>query len=733
MYIRGHWLTLTRHTKWTADRIDHGSEEVLKRCEGVQYPVDIDYFLNVCLMDQIRPQTSCVNVCYTMFEADRCPRLWVEAAKNLDLILVPSNWNRDTFIESGIDANKVMVCPLGVNTSIHNPGVLPLAMVTDRGKVVADFKHRFLCVQELVSRKNVPGLLRTWVRAIRKEDNACLILKLGSHSGDKLGRFRERFLKDLSDEEQELLRETVLIYTRILPEQYMPSLYNACTHYITMSCGEGWGLPESKAGVMGKYLIAPDHSGLSHYVKEDNAYVLPWKREPADQEGPTRRLYDGANWFRPDEEAAVEQIRKSIEDANNEDRTKPDNLRELIVTQFSTGRSTEGLLSCLQEYGSYGKSGAVLPYKRSETFKNFSMYVKTMGTRCGIANYAQSLFAHILYQHQEIAKRGTGILCGNKDNALLDLMDRNSLEVVHLQLEYQFITEQRLKHLLLQLRARRIKSVVTMHTLHPKTGGFNHIVAKYADAVVVSSKFMEGQMQRLSDPRRFGHILRTIPMGCSVQQQKFSQAEPYDGKRPYRLGFFGFAYFHKGIDMLLFTVKSMQQLFGTDAVSLDIYSVKPAQDAVGYFERCQDLQKFLNVGEAVTWNADYLDESKIVEELSKVDLLVLPYSEYGGIGISAAGRTALLAGVPLMLTNNSFFYDINNLETGSRLALTVEQPQDLPARMAKHIKAVRAKPELQGELVKEFTEARVKFFQEHSWGQVARQHLQLYDELCSVP
>jgi len=728
LYVRGHFVTLVRHTKWTADKIEHGFEEILDRCEKAQYPIDTDFSINVCLPEQALLHQAAVNVAYTMFEADKIPNLWLEAIKNLDLILVPTEWNRDAFIDSGVDANKIMVARLGVHPQVYNPGVPPLGMVTDRGRSVADFKHRFLCVQELVSRKNVPSLLRVWSRTVKKEDDACLILKLGSHSGDKLAHFKERVLNDLTPAELEIMKETVLIYTRLLPERAMPSLYSACTHYITMSCGEGWGLPECKAGAMGKYLVAPNHTGFSAYVNEDTAFVIGSLGEPAKQEGPTGRLYDGATWFRPSEGSAAEQIRASIEAHNAGDRSKPDALRELIVNEYNVSAAADELLDCLTSYSLRGTDdNNRVSYEKKDVFSNFAMYVKTLGSRCGIADYTHFLYTEMLRKHQEEDNIGTGLLTGKQDNGLLDLIDRNSVEVVHLQLEYQFIGHERLRHLLQHLKARDIKSVITMHTVHPKVGAFNQVVAEHANATIVSSKLMADTMRGLSNPEHYGNRLEVIPIGCDIEKSVKFSGSPFDGQRPYRLGFFGFSYFHKGIDRLLIALKTLHAIWGEGRVVLEIFSVKPEQDSVDFFEKCRDMVEFLGLKDWVRWNDQFLEEADVVRRLSTTDLIVLPYSEYGGVGSSAAGRTALKAGVPLMVTPNSFFYDIIN--TGTPLVAVSPANMDLSTALASLLHDYIQEPSKQQLRVQEFTEARDGFFMENSWRRCALAHLKLYNEI----
>src|SRR5690606_291338 len=61
----------------------------------------------------------------------------------------------------------------------------------------------------------------------------------------------------------------------ILPDEEMPRLYAAATHYISLSHGEGWDQPMVEAAVSGLQLIAPDHSAYQSYLTADTATLIP--------------------------------------------------------------------------------------------------------------------------------------------------------------------------------------------------------------------------------------------------------------------------------------------------------------------------------------------------------------------------------------------------------------------------------------------------------------------------
>src|SRR5262249_27419237 len=72
--------------------------------------------------------------------------------------------------------------------------------------------------------------------------------------------------------------------------------------------------PMVEAGASGLRLIAPAHSGYLAYLDSSVARLLPARQIPAHIEGDESlaRLLAGADWWEPDEGAAIDAIRDAI-------------------------------------------------------------------------------------------------------------------------------------------------------------------------------------------------------------------------------------------------------------------------------------------------------------------------------------------------------------------------------------------------------------------------------------
>jgi len=313
-------------------------------------PVESGVVLHFAMPHQVEAVPHKRNVNYTMFEADRIPAAWVVRGARHDLVVVPTESSRRAWVESGVEESRVRVCPLGIDAGLFAREFQPVSLQVSGGKPLAEYRCRFLNVAELRPRKNHVGLLRAWARATTRRDDAALVLKVGVYQPQLLGEFRH----DLDVMQRRLGKSLgeaapVFLLTTVCPDEAMPGLYAAATHYLSMSFGEGWDLPMMEAAASGLQLIAPEHSAYTTYLNQTLAHMLPCEEVPAVFDGVLGRedavFFKGANWWRPNEDAAAALIRGII------DETVPDkpSPRRLILDTFTWERATSRLIEVLEE------------------------------------------------------------------------------------------------------------------------------------------------------------------------------------------------------------------------------------------------------------------------------------------------------------------------------------------------------------------------------------------------
>jgi glycosyltransferase involved in cell wall biosynthesis len=280
-------------------------------------PNGAETVLHFVMPSHMRPQAGARNVNHTVFEADRIPADWAARARLCERVAVPTRASRDAWIASGVDPARVSVSPLGADGEFFSQRCEPLTVAVGDGRAVGDFGTRFLHVGELRPRKNQLGLVRAWLRATVRDDDAVLIIKCPAvqHAVDQ-------FLGDISATQHELrlaLKDAapIVLMPALLSEWQMLGLYAAATHCISMSCGEGWDMVTMEAALAGLHLVVPRHTAYLEYLHEGDAEFIPTALVPATFLGRTgaedQVFFEGSRWWRPVEEAAADIIRGAID------------------------------------------------------------------------------------------------------------------------------------------------------------------------------------------------------------------------------------------------------------------------------------------------------------------------------------------------------------------------------------------------------------------------------------
>ncbi len=307
-------VQLLEFGEWSTPKLT--TEQQGTRLDSLHRPVDADVRLHFVMPPQVEIAQNQRNINFTMFEADRIPTDWLQHNLRHDRVIVPTESSRQAWINSGYPEERIRLCPLGVDAELFQQQVQPLPLKDDCGRPVADYLTRVLNISELTPRKNLLGLLRTWIQATSKSDDAILIIKINC----LWRRWLLKFFLDVKLMERQIGKSrkdaapVLFLINRRLSDAEMPRLYATATHYWSMSFGEGWDLCMMEAGAAGLHLIAPEHSAYATYLNSDLADMIPCRAVPAKFRWAygLHKFFQGANWWQPDEDAAAQYIRRAI-------------------------------------------------------------------------------------------------------------------------------------------------------------------------------------------------------------------------------------------------------------------------------------------------------------------------------------------------------------------------------------------------------------------------------------
>ncbi len=221
---------------------------------------------------------------FTMLEVDGIPRDWAQVLNRLDLVLVPSRFNRDTFAASGVKV-PIAVVPLGVDPAVFSP---------EGPRHHPDGLFVYLSVFEWGERKAPELLFSAFNQEFRSDEPVVLVVKTTNHDGDVdvFGQIQALKLDPRGG-------RIFLSLNRPIATEELAALYRSADCFVLPSRGEGWGMPILEAMACGLPAIATAWSAHVDFLTEATGYPLEVTGlVPAVAKCP---YYRGLRWAEPSE------------------------------------------------------------------------------------------------------------------------------------------------------------------------------------------------------------------------------------------------------------------------------------------------------------------------------------------------------------------------------------------------------------------------------------------------
>jgi GT2 family glycosyltransferase len=224
------------------------------------------------------------NVGFTMLEVDGFPRDWVRQANRLDEVWVPTEFNRQGFLRSGLK-RPVHKIPLGVDPNYFHPRI--------QGHPNPMGEFVFLSNFEWGERKEPWLLLKTFNETFSAREPVRLVCKIFNQDGmlsvrDEIRRLRLR----------ESGGKISYLFNREFPHYQLGSFYRSADCFVSTGRGEGWDMPLMEAMACGLSTIATDWGAHTEFAHEGICYPLRIRRTiPAVAKCP---YYEGFSWADPD-------------------------------------------------------------------------------------------------------------------------------------------------------------------------------------------------------------------------------------------------------------------------------------------------------------------------------------------------------------------------------------------------------------------------------------------------
>ena len=204
----------------------------------------------------------------TSFGTDRIPDGWAERCNAMDEVWVPSEFNRDTFSGSGVDARKIRVMHTGVDTRLFCPGLQPLEIPSARA-------FNFLSVASAERRTGIDVLLRAYLQEFKSNEDVALILNI-PRGQDFLSEPTAELMFFIESELGVRIENTptILFLYAPLSQLDFARLYASADAFVFPSRAEAQGRSCLEAMASGLPVIATRWGGTTEFLDDRNSFQL---------------------------------------------------------------------------------------------------------------------------------------------------------------------------------------------------------------------------------------------------------------------------------------------------------------------------------------------------------------------------------------------------------------------------------------------------------------------------
>ena len=274
---------------------------------------------------------------YTFYETSSLPKNWVQSCNSMEVMIVPSRFNYETFRNAGVNS-PLEIVPLGVDTDIYNSGY-------DRFVNIPE-KFTFLSIMQVSQRKGCELVLKAFLECFSKNKDVQLIIRwYFTHAQNDETQVKEMI--DSMRKKFNISQGNILLMPTI-HETQMPRLYNSAHVLVAPFRGEAWGLPVIEALACELPVICTNWGGVTEYFDSNFGIPLDYKlvRVPEDA---VMDAKEDHFWAEPD----YKQLKSAMTEMYNNYiiyKAKAVAAREFLVSNFTWKHSAKALFEVLKKW-----------------------------------------------------------------------------------------------------------------------------------------------------------------------------------------------------------------------------------------------------------------------------------------------------------------------------------------------------------------------------------------------
>ena len=238
---------------------------------------------------------------YCTWETNKLPKEWVEYINLLPEVWVPSTFNKECFINSGIISNIKVIPHVWHPQQLINKN--EITIYDHFRNVVPKNKYTFYSIGEFHFKKGIEDLVKLFDRFNDDYPDTQLILKVHYKDYSVKNKF---YCIDTISKLTNKLGTSIYVITDNITNRDILSLHSFGDCYVSLTKGEGFGLTIFDAFKYGKPIITTGYGGQIDYLTSQYSGLVDYKLGKVDG------VNDNQEWAHPDLNHTYELMKKMI-------------------------------------------------------------------------------------------------------------------------------------------------------------------------------------------------------------------------------------------------------------------------------------------------------------------------------------------------------------------------------------------------------------------------------------
>ena len=309
-------------TPWILDKnAEMGlAGKIMERSISHENIVGFDLSIQVQLPNEWDSRLARTNIGVTAaVETDKCNPQWIDCCNKMNAVVVPSSHTKKTLMNSGKVTSPIHVIP----ESFYDEILHSRSSSTDFNFSTS---FNFLVFGQITGsnpendRKNLFYTLKWMFEEFRNEKDVGIVFKANSGKMTRIDRavttkFVTQIVKEVRGSEFPRIH---LVHGNMKNEEMIDLMTHPTVKcMVSLTRGEGYGLPLLESAAVGLPIIATNWSGHTDFLDEENYLPIDYSLVNVHETRIDGKIFiPGSKWAMPSESDAKKKMRKFYQKSN---------------------------------------------------------------------------------------------------------------------------------------------------------------------------------------------------------------------------------------------------------------------------------------------------------------------------------------------------------------------------------------------------------------------------------